>query len=105
MEWFAGHPGVLAHSASRAGSAGEVYVDAGDHAFVVELPDDGHAVREVDPLLGLDGSDGVDAVVRGSAADLDLMLWGRPTDGEVSEEGDHAVLERLFSRLHIGVSD
>ncbi len=105
LEWFAGHPGVLAHSASRAGSAGEIYVDAGDHAFVVELPDDGHAVREVDPLLGLDGSDGVDAVVRGSAADLDLMLWGRPTDGEVSEEGDHAVLERLFSRLHIGVSD
>jgi hypothetical protein len=44
-------------------------------------------------------------VVRGAAADLDLMLWGRPTDGEVSEEGDHAVLERLFSRLHIGVSD
>ena len=54
LEWFAGHPGVLAHSASRAGAAGEVYVDAGDHAFVVELPDDGHAVREVDPLLGLD---------------------------------------------------
>jgi uncharacterized protein (TIGR03083 family) len=102
LEWFAGHPGVLAHSGSRAGAAGEVYIDAGDHAFVVELPDDGHAVRELDPLLGLDTAD---AVVRGSAADLDLMLWGRPTTGEVAEEGDHDVLERLFSRLHLAVSD
>ena len=105
LEWFAGHPGVLAHSASRAGAAGEVYVDAGDHAFVVELRDDGHAVREVDPLLGLDSGGTVDAVLRGSAADLDLLLWGRPTSNEVAEEGDHDVLERLFSRLHLAVAD
>lgn len=103
LSWFAGHPGVLAHSASRAGAAGEVYVDAGDHAFVVELPDDGHVVREVDPLEG--PPEAVDASVRGTAADLDLFLWGRPAAGEVAEDGDHAVLERLFSRLHLAVSD
>jgi uncharacterized protein (TIGR03083 family) len=102
LAWFAGHPGVLAHSASRAGAAGEVFIDAGDHAFVVELPDDGHTVREVDPLRGVDSAD---AAVRGAAPDIDLMLWGRPSDGEVSEEGDHEVLERLFSRLHLAVSD
>jgi uncharacterized protein (TIGR03083 family) len=102
LAWFAGHPGVLAHSASRAGSAGEVYVDAGDHAFVVELPDDGHAVREVDPL---EGPLLADAALRGAAGDVDLLLWGRPTQDVVSEEGDHDVLERLFSRLHLAVSD
>ncbi len=102
LAWFAGHPGVLAHSASRSGAAGEVYVDAGDHAFVVELPDDGHAVREVDPLQAQPPAD---AALRGAAADLDLLLWGRPTRDTVSEEGDHEVLERLFSRLHLAVSD
>ena len=44
-------------------------------------------------------------MLRGSAADLDLLLWGRPTAGEVAEEGDHDVLERLFSRLHLAVAD
>ena len=39
------------------------------------------------------------------AGDLDLLLWGRPTTGPVAEEGDHDVLERLFSRLHLAVSD
>jgi uncharacterized protein (TIGR03083 family) len=102
LAWFAGHPGVLAHSASRAGSAGEVYVDAGDHAFVVELPDDGHVVREVDPL---EGPLLADAALRGGAGDIDLLLWGRPSRDTVSEEGDREVLERLFSRLHLAVSD
>jgi uncharacterized protein (TIGR03083 family) len=102
LSWFAGHPGVLAHSGSRAGAAGEVLVDAGDHAFVVELPDDGHLLREVDPL---DRDHATDAVIRGEAGDLDLLLWGRPTTGPVAEEGDHEVLERLFSRLHLAVSD
>ena len=102
LSWFAGHPGVLAHSASRDGAAGEVFVDAGDHAFLVELPDDGHVVREVDPL---DREQAADATLRGAAGDLDLLLWGRPTTGPVAEEGDHDVLERLFSRLHLAVSD
>jgi uncharacterized protein (TIGR03083 family) len=102
LAWFAGHPGVLAHSSSRAGAAGEVLVDAGDHAFVVELPDDGHVVREVDPL---DRDLAADATVRGAAPDVDLLLWGRPTNEPVDESGDHAVLERLFSRLHLAVSD
>jgi uncharacterized protein (TIGR03083 family) len=102
LSWFAGHPGVLAHSASRVGSAGEVYVHAGDHAFVVELPDDGHVLREVDPL---DGAPDAAATISGDAGDLDLFLWGRPTSGPVAETGDHGVLERLFSRLHLAVSD
>jgi uncharacterized protein (TIGR03083 family) len=102
LAWFAGHPGVLAHSASKAGAAGEVLVDAGDHAFVVELPDDGHVVREVDPL---DPDQSVDASIRGAAPDVDLMLWGRPTTEPVAESGNHDVLERLFSRLHLAVSD
>jgi uncharacterized protein (TIGR03083 family) len=102
LSWFAGHPGVLAHSASRAGQAGEVYVDAGDHAFVVELPDDGHVVREVDPRAGADSAD---AVLRGAAADIDLLLWGRPTAEPVGEDGEQEVLDRLFSRLHLAVSD
>jgi uncharacterized protein (TIGR03083 family) len=102
LAWFAGHPGVLAHSSSKAGTAGEVLVDAGDHAFVVELPDDGHVVREVDPL---DRDHAVDATLRGAAPDVDLMLWGRPTKAPVDESGDHQVLERLFSRLHLAVSD
>jgi hypothetical protein len=33
------------------------------------------------------------------------MLWGRPSSATVEESGDHAVLERLFSRLHLAVSD
>jgi uncharacterized protein (TIGR03083 family) len=102
LAWFAGHPGVLAHSSSRAGAAGEVLVDAGDHAFVVELPDDGHVVREVDPL---DRDLVTEATLRGAAPDVDLMLWGRPSSATVEESGDHAVLERLFSRLHLAVSD
>ncbi len=102
LSWFAGHPGVLAHSASRDGAAGEVFVDAGDHAFVVELPDDGHVVHEVDPRTGVPTAD---AVVRGAAADIDLLLWGRPTADAVAEDGEHAVLERLFSRLHLAVAD
>lgn len=102
LSWFAGHPGVLAHSASRDGAAGEVLVNVGDHAFVVELPDDGHVLREVDPL---DDQLVVDATVRGAPADLDLHLWGRPTAGSVAEEGDREVLERLFSRVHLGVAD
>jgi uncharacterized protein (TIGR03083 family) len=102
LSWFAGHPGVLAHSASRVGSAGEVYVAAGDHAFVIELPDDGHVLREVDPL---DGDPDAAATISGAAGDLDLFLWGRPTSGPVAETGDHDVLERLFSRLHLAVSD
>jgi uncharacterized protein (TIGR03083 family) len=102
LAWFAGHPGVLAHSSSKAGAAGEVLVDAGDHAFVVELPDYGHVVREVDPL---DRELEADATIRGAAPDVDLMLWGRPTSEPVVESGDHDVLERLFSRLHLAVSD
>jgi uncharacterized protein (TIGR03083 family) len=102
LSWFAGHPGVLAHSASRVGSAGEVYVDAGDHAFVIELPDDGHVLREVDPL---EGDPDAAATISGAAGDLDLFLWGRPTSGPVAEAGDRDVLERLFSRLHLAVSD
>jgi uncharacterized protein (TIGR03083 family) len=102
---FAGNPGVLAHSASRRGVAGEVYVDAGDHAFVVELPDDGHVVREVDPLDGGDIKLTADAVLRGAAMDLDLVLWGRPPTEPVVEEGDVEVLERLFSRLYLAASD
>jgi uncharacterized protein (TIGR03083 family) len=105
LSWFAGHPGVLAHSGSRVGSAGEVFVDAGDHAFVVELPDDGHLLREVDPLDREHVTGAADATIRGDAGDLDLLLWGRPTAGPVAEEGDHDVLERLFSRLHLAVSD
>jgi uncharacterized protein (TIGR03083 family) len=102
---FAGNPGVLAHSASRAGVAGEVYVDAGDHAFVVELPDDGHVVREIDPLDSVDIEAEADAVLRGAAVDLDLMFWGRPTAEPVAEDGKPEVLERLYSRLHLAVSD
>jgi uncharacterized protein (TIGR03083 family) len=102
LSWFAGNPGVLAHSQARDGVAGEVLVDAGDHAFIVELPDDGHVLREVDPLA--DGL-AVDATLRGAAADLDLLLWGRPTMDDVVEEGKHEVLERLFSRLHLAASD
>jgi uncharacterized protein (TIGR03083 family) len=102
LSWFAGHPGVLAHSESRLGAAGEVLVHAGDHAFVVELPDDGHVLREVDPL---DPGLVVDASIRGAAADLDLLLWGRPTTGEVVEDGRREVLDRLFSRLHLAASD
>jgi uncharacterized protein (TIGR03083 family) len=102
LAWFAGHPGVLAHSASRDGAAGEVLVDAGDHAFVVELPDDGHVVREVDPL---DGALVVDATLRGTPGDLDLHLWGRPSPTPVAEEGRLEVLERLFARVHLGVAD
>lgn len=102
LSWFAGHPGVLAHSASRDGAAGEVLVHAVDHAFVVELPDDGHFVREVDPL---DTQLVVDASLHGAPGDLDLHLWGRPSRAAVAEAGDHEVLERLFSRLHLAVSD
>jgi uncharacterized protein (TIGR03083 family) len=102
LAWFAGHPGVLAHSASREGAAGEVLVDAGDHTFVVELPDEGHVVREVDPL---DDQLVVDATLRGAPADLDLHLWGRPSAEPVAEQGRHEVLERLFTRVHLGVAD
>jgi uncharacterized protein (TIGR03083 family) len=102
LTWFAGHPGVLAHSASRDGAAGEVMVHAVDHTFVVELPDDGHFVREVDPL---DTHLVVDASLRGAPGDLDLHLWGRPSHEAVAEAGDPKVLERLFSRLHLAVSD
>ena len=67
-----------------------------------ELPDDGHVVREVDPM---DQEVATYATIRGAAPDVDLMLWGRPTSEPVAESGDHDVLERLFSRLHLAVSD
>lgn len=105
--WFAGHPGVLAHSVAQSGASGTVLVDAGIRSYAVELRDGGHLVHEVSSLNPVDaaGAASADAVVRGEAADLDLVLWGRPADGEVEESGDLPVLERLFSRLHLAVAD
>ena len=53
----------------------------------------------------LDDTDPADpsATVRGTAADLDVWLWGRPTTAPVEREGDPAVLAELQALLDEGV--
>jgi uncharacterized protein (TIGR03083 family) len=66
-------------------------------------PDSGETYDEV--LLDVDDSDetGVDATVRGTAADLDCWLWGRLAAEHVERKGDDTALARLQSVIGRGI--
>lgn len=96
LTWFAGHPEVLQYD--RGGVTGSVVVVAGDAESVVQLADD---VHEVAAVTGENG----DARIEGTAHDVYLDLWGRPTDVPVRTQGDPDLLARLRRRLHMAASD
>lgn len=44
------------------------------------------------------------ATITGTAADLDLWLWRRPTLGELTHTGDHEVVDQLESIISSGIN-
>ena len=65
---------------------------------------DGTVVDETGlDVADVDDGRGVAATVAGSAADLDCLLWNRPTVGEVTRTGDPRVLAAFDSMLSEGV--
>jgi uncharacterized protein (TIGR03083 family) len=90
---FLGADDVLQSESRDAGAAGSVLVDAGDRCWLLELPDGGSRLRQLQEPVD------ADARLGGSAGDLYRALWNRPTDSPVDRDGDAGVLERLESRL------
>jgi uncharacterized protein (TIGR03083 family) len=63
-------------------------------------------VYEAEPAIEVartDAGAAAAATLRGTSADLDRWLWGRPTDGAIDREGDPAVLEHFEGVIRMGV--
>jgi uncharacterized protein (TIGR03083 family) len=68
-------------------------------------PDDGNAIDESDlRVAATDPGGPAAAELAGSAADLDLCLWHRPTVGEVARSGDEKVLAELDTAIAPGIN-
>lgn len=68
-------------------------------------PDDGTRYDDLAMLDVTDAETEPDAVVRGTAADLDCWLWGRPrgSDDSLERSGDEEVLRRIQEILDEGI--
>ena len=102
LSWFAGHPGVLAHSASRDGRPERCTSTPATTPSWSSCRTTGTSCAR---WTRSTGGRSVDATCAAPRRTWTCFLWGRPTAGPVAEEGDREVLERLFSRLHLAVSD
>jgi uncharacterized protein (TIGR03083 family) len=73
--------------------------------FVGTNPDDGNAIDESDlRVAATDPGGPAAAELAGSAADLDLWLWHRPTVGEVERSGDEKVLAAFDAAIAPGIN-
>jgi uncharacterized protein (TIGR03083 family) len=73
--------------------------------FVGTDPDDGTAIDDGDlRVAATDPGGPAAAELAGSAADLDLWLWHRPTVGEVERSGDESVLADFDAAIAPGIN-
>jgi uncharacterized protein (TIGR03083 family) len=73
--------------------------------FIGTDPDDGNEIDESDlRVAATDPGGPAAAELAGSAADLDLWLWHRPTVGEVERTGEETVLAALDAAIAPGIN-
>jgi uncharacterized protein (TIGR03083 family) len=87
---------AIGHPESGAGEGQTVHVHATDRdaEWLLTLTPDGLDVRR-EHAKG-------DLALRGTASDLELLLYGRPPIGPVERVGDQAVLDAWYRAFHFG---